>query len=260
MPSSDPPAAPEPATAQSQSQARPQSQGGNGVVKPAATQQEPQATAATGLSPAELKKQAKAEKAARRQQALEHKAAGGTAGGAPQAAILSTAQQSKGEPQKEAEGAPKSNPSTSVENRSLPIRRPQKAPHAAPVLPKKEDKTVEVFRHLYKTRTTSISSKHKDVHPAILALGLQMGSYTICGSCARLVATLQALKKVSVLSNLHSVKSWHLLTIHRSSNPIPHHLVTRSPDISHRLFFHHKLSISLHVGRSQYLWVTLSGG
>jgi translation initiation factor eIF-2B subunit delta len=46
-------------------------------------------------------------------------------------------------------------------------------------------------------RTTSIAGASKDVHPAVLALGLQMSNYTICGSCARLVATLQAFKRVS---------------------------------------------------------------
>jgi translation initiation factor eIF-2B subunit delta len=36
----------------------------------------------------------------------------------------------------------------------------------------------------------------KDVHPAILALGLQYSSYAICGSTARMVAMLLAFKAV----------------------------------------------------------------
>ena len=85
-----------------------------------------------------------------------------------------------------------------MEVKNLPVRGAQKAvPIPVAVEPKKEDKTVEFFRHLYKTRTTSIAGASKDVHPAVLALGLQMSNYTICGSCARLVATLQAFKRVS---------------------------------------------------------------
>jgi len=83
-----------------------------------------------------------------------------------------------------------------VEVRNLPLRGGQKVAASVAMEPKKEDKTVELFRHLYKTRMTSIAGASKDVHPAVLALGLQMGNYTICGSCARLVATLQAFKRV----------------------------------------------------------------
>lgn len=87
-------------------------------------------------------------------------------------------------------------------SRSLPVRSVQKV--SAPVVPKKEDKTVEIFRHLYKPRNTSIAGVNKDVHPAVLALGLQMANYTICGSCARLVAMLQAFKRVSYYPNNES--------------------------------------------------------
>jgi translation initiation factor eIF-2B subunit delta len=141
-----------------------------------------------------LKKQAKAEKAARRAQALLEK------GAAAQVASPTSGQQPKAEGQKGSKGQQqhKRGNSTSVEVRNLPVRGAQKAalvPVAAE--PKKEDKAVEFFRHLYKMRTTSIAGASKDVHPAVLALGLQMSNYTICGSCARLVATLQAFKRVS---------------------------------------------------------------
>lgn len=61
----------------------------------------------------------------------------------------------------------------------------------------KEDKTVEAFRHLYpRTRTTALAGATKDIHPAVLSLGLQMSNWVICGSNARLVATLQVFKQV----------------------------------------------------------------
>ncbi len=192
MPSSDPPsidlAQPEP-----QAPAQPQSQGKNGGAKPTSAQDLAAAQSAKVLSNAELKKQAKAEKAARRQQALAEKQGGGV----PQVATPTPGPQQKGELQKGTKAQQKRRPSTSTDVRSLPLRGAQKAIPVIPTEPKKEDKTVEFFRHLYKLRSTSIAGASKEVHPAVLALGLQMSNYTICGSCARLVATLQAFKRVS---------------------------------------------------------------
>ncbi|KAI9051342.1 hypothetical protein LZ554_004389 [Drepanopeziza brunnea f. sp. 'monogermtubi'] len=196
MPSPDP-IVPEPASSEPHAPAPQESQGENGgengAAKPVAPPKTSPDPGVTVLTPAELKKQAKAEKAARRQQALEQK----SAGGAPQAAIpAAAAQPSKGELQKGVKTQPKRRLSTSTDVRNSPIRSPQKVAPIVPVVPKKEDKTVEFFRHLYKARTTTIAGANKDVHPAVLALGLQMSNYTICGSCARLVATLQAFKRV----------------------------------------------------------------
>ena len=73
-------------------------------------------------------------------------------------------------------------------------------PVATPALPesKKESKKVALFGHLYGTpRRTTIAGAAKDVHPAVLALGLQMSNYIICGSSARCVATLLVFKRVS---------------------------------------------------------------
>jgi hypothetical protein len=189
MPSSDPPTT-QPSTAealasaQGKGHAAKQSKG----KEPAAPADEPK------LSGAELKKRAKEEKAARRAQAIAEK------GAAAPVVPATPAPQPKTEVQKGAKGQRQHQrgSSTSVEVRNLPVRGSQKvAPGPVPSEPKKEDKTVEFFRHLYKTRTTSIAGVSKDVHPAVLALGLQMSNYTICGSCARLVATLQAFKRVS---------------------------------------------------------------
>ncbi|RDL39427.1 uncharacterized protein BP5553_03767 [Venustampulla echinocandica] len=142
-------------------------------------------SAAPRLSGAELKKQKQAEKAARRAQTIQEKQAG----------VPPAAQKVKSDTTTGAKTQQK-RPSSAAAPRDLPVRSQRPAAAATPEAPKKEDKTVELFRHLYKPRVTSIAGAGKDVHPAVLALGLQMSSYTICGSCARLVATLQAFKKV----------------------------------------------------------------
>jgi len=188
MPSSDPPTA-EPAPPQAPAPAQGK---GNTVKQPKG--KEPAATTdGPKLSGAELKKRAKEEKAARRAEALLAK------GAAAPVVAPTPGQQPKAEGQKGAKGQRQHQRggSTAVELRNLPVRGAQKvAPGPIATEPKKEDKTVEFFRHLYKTRTTSIAGASKDVHPVVLALGLQMSNYTICGSCARLVATLQAFKRV----------------------------------------------------------------
>ena len=193
MPSSDPPTVAEttPSDSPAAAQVQENPQGKNGEVKPATAPAAP-ATGETKMSNAELKKQAKAEKAARRQQALAEKQSG-----APQVTVSAVpGPQQKAEQQKGGKGQHKRGASTSVDVRSLPVRGAPAVP-AIPAQPKKEDKTVEFFRHLYKQRTSTIAGASKEVHPAVLALGLQMSNYTICGSCARLVATLQAFKRVS---------------------------------------------------------------
>lgn len=83
---------------------------------------------------------------------------------------------------------------------SLPHR--QAPSHAAPITaePEKENKNVALFDHLYgHPRRTTVAGASKDVHPAVLALGLQMRNYIICGSSARCVAMLLAFKRVGAI-------------------------------------------------------------
>jgi translation initiation factor eIF-2B subunit delta len=181
---------PKPATPQV---SQPQASGKGGAAQSTKPQEAAPAPDTKKASGAELKKQAKAEKAARRAQALQEKQ-GGPAASSP--APPGPGQKVEG--QKGPKGQHKRVGSMAGDARNLPVRGgPQRAAAPAVEVPKEEDKTVEFFRHLYKTRTTSIAGAGKDVHPAVLALGLQMSNYTICGSCARLVATLQAFKSVS---------------------------------------------------------------
>ncbi|KAF2873559.1 hypothetical protein BDV95DRAFT_517405 [Massariosphaeria phaeospora] len=141
------------------------------------------------LSAAELKKQAKAEKQARRAEAKS---------------TVETATQPKGtskegqKQQKETKQTPKDDKS-----RPLPVRR--RVSQSNVPLPKemkreakKDPKQIGLFfGHLFsQPRQHSMVGASKDVHPAILALGLQYSSYTICGSTARMVAMLLAFKAV----------------------------------------------------------------
>ncbi|KAL9580984.1 MAG: hypothetical protein Q9212_004166 [Teloschistes hypoglaucus] len=77
--------------------------------------------------------------------------------------------------------------------------RPSQQPAPAPVPEqrKSEVKNVAFLSHLYGApRRTTIAGAHKDVHHSVLALGLQMSNYVICGSNARCVSTLLVFKKV----------------------------------------------------------------
>jgi translation initiation factor eIF-2B subunit delta len=141
------------------------------------------------LSPAELKKQAKAEKQARRAQA---KAAD------PAPKLQSGPPKEGQKQQRDSKQAPKDDKS-----KPLPIRR-RPSQSNVPIVkepekkPKKESKQAGLFfGHLYsQPKQQSMNGASKDVHPAILALGLQYSSYAICGSTARMVAMLLAFKAV----------------------------------------------------------------
>lgn len=85
----------------------------------------------------------------------------------------------------------------------LPVREAES--QVAPTLeePKKEPRKVSLLDHLYgHPRRSTLSGVGRDIHPAVLALGLQMSSYVICGSTARCVATLLVFKQVSLSRNM----------------------------------------------------------
>lgn len=156
------------------------------------------------LSGKEMKEKAKAEKAARR--------AKEKAGQQGQPVVdLGPNKQGEKTPRKPStagavpptsEGLHKRTGSSSMNIRKgLPLRPAQ---HAQPIAeePEKENKNVALFDHLYgNPRRTTIAGASKDVHPAVLALGLQMRNYVICGSSARCVAMMLAFKRVSEVSN-----------------------------------------------------------
>lgn len=153
------------------------------------------------LSGKELKEKAKAEKAARRAKEKQEQQ------GQP---VVSLGTNKQPEPKvqktpKTAAAASSSAPkvqhkrtgSVGGNTQKLPIRPSQGQAPPTVQEPEKENKNVALFDHLYgPPRRTTIAGAGKDVHPAVLALGLQMRNYTICGSSARCVATLLAFKRV----------------------------------------------------------------
>ena len=89
---------------------------------------------------------------------------------------------------------------------SIPHRQGPSHAAPAPAEPQKENKNVALFDHLYgNPRRTTIAGAGKDVNPSVLALGLQMRNYIICGSSARCVAMLLAFKRVGMIyeSDIH---------------------------------------------------------
>lgn len=180
------------------------------------------------LSPAELKKKAKAEKAARRarEKSERESAAGGSVGG------------TQNNP---AQGGPVQTPRKAHPGgRDGPLSTPRgqkyaggpRSAAAAPVeMKKKEDKNVAVFGHLYGIpRRSTIAGAAKEVHPAVLALGLQIRDYVICGSSARCVATLIAFKRVrSSLCLYCLLQSLIFTVVPRLSNPILHRVALLLP-------------------------------
>ncbi|KAF7593328.1 hypothetical protein BBP40_011708 [Aspergillus hancockii] len=214
VPTSTPsvPANPAPATqnstpdmsSQPPSQQPQSSAGASNPAKPAKQPKPNNAPPAAGgaageekLTPAELKKRAKAEKAARRaREKVEREAAGGGAG-AGQGAPSTPAKKGStggGAGGKEGSGQPS--------QKGQRHRRGSASQANAPEQKKKqEDKSVAVFGHLYgQPRRTTMAGAGKEVHPAVLALGLQMRDYVVCGSSARCVATLLAFKRITYLS------------------------------------------------------------
>ena len=60
-------------------------------------------------------------------------------------------------------------------------------------------KQVALFSHLEIAKGANASLAPKDIHPAVLVIGLQFSEFKICGANARCIATLTAFKKVSKL-------------------------------------------------------------
>lgn len=171
------------------------------------------------LSGAELKKRAKAEKAAKR--AAEKAAKPSAPAQQPQQkdgrqkskeSKAPAVQQANGEASRGAGAQQQHHKRTGSVNAASLVQRPalgatKRRPSQGGPVKEVEKKKVEskqrevaVFGHLYgQPRRHSIEGAAKEVHPAVLALGLQMSSYVVCGSNARCVAMLLAFKSVSLL-------------------------------------------------------------
>ncbi|KAI4274363.1 MAG: hypothetical protein LQ337_003996 [Flavoplaca oasis] len=152
------------------------------------------------ISGAELKKRAKAEKAAKRAQSKQEQPA------PPKDATKNTKSEIRSQrdtispsphqvPPKGQHSRTGSASATS--QKPLQLRPGQQQAPTAEHEPRKGIQKLAFVSHLYGIpRRTSIAGAGKDVHPSILALGLQMGNYLICGSNARCVSTLLVFKRV----------------------------------------------------------------
>ena len=176
---------------------------GDGRKAASGRQQESTEDANAGaLSNKEKKEKAKAEKAARRAKEKQ-----GQQGQPVVDLSTNTQPESKARRSSTANAAPpipkgqhKRTGSVTASSQKLPVRPAQI--QAIPIIsdPPKENKNVALFDHLYgPSRRNTLAGASKDVHPAVLALGLQMRNYVICGSSARCVATLLAFKRVRIL-------------------------------------------------------------
>ncbi|KAL8779466.1 MAG: hypothetical protein Q9213_006920 [Squamulea squamosa] len=155
------------------------------------------------ISGAELKKRAKAEKAAKRAQIKQEQQATPS-----HASKGNKSENNKGRTQKDSIPPSAQQPPENKQHKSndflskpsqepLQLRPGQQHGPTPELEPKKETQKLAFLGHLYGVpRRTSISGAGKDVHPSILALGIQMSNYVICGSNARCVSTLLVFKKV----------------------------------------------------------------
>lgn len=187
------------------------------------TKQAPEGKDAGKPSAADLKKQKKAEKQARRAQAKDATApaAGIVAQGPP---AIGTKQEGANEAPRHPKGGATTGSSAASKRseqgqKALPIRAGKEVSDKPAVKTRKDDKNVALFGHLYsQPRCTTLAQANKDVHPAVLALGLKLSSYSICGSTARCVAMLLCFKR---LIESYTTPPGHALSRHLVSQLSP---------------------------------------
>ena len=192
------------------------------------------------LSGAEIKKRAKAEKAARRAQVKQEKTPA-VKGNIPEQTKSAVTAKNTQETSKGAINGPSaaSAPSSKGQHKrttsmsappqkALPLRptHSQLAPTSTET--PKASKKVALFSHLYgHPRRTTLAGIGKDVHPAVLALGLQMSNYIVCGSNARCMATLLVFKRVGTRISGLSLGVLTLLQVIESYTTPPQNSLTR---------------------------------
>ena len=148
------------------------------------------------LSGAELKKRKQAEKAARRAQVKQSKEDPVIADQKSLNKIDGTDVAKKAGDSASA-GTKNNHKRAGSVQKALPVRTIQAIEKPAAPQNTVDLKKVALFGHLYgQPRRTTIAAAGKDVHPAILSLGLQMSNYILCGSSVRCVAMLLAFKRV----------------------------------------------------------------
>ncbi|KAK3945075.1 putative translation initiation factor eIF-2B subunit delta [Diplogelasinospora grovesii] len=154
---------------------------------PATAPTNPPAQSQPQLTPAQLKAKAKAEKAARRAQVKEARAAAPPAPAAPSGA---DAKGAKGKGKQD--GQQSQSKSGHAHRPSMAGRRPSLFKVEVDV----RSTIPDCFSHISMAKRIQTSQADKDVHPAVLAVGQQMATFAIRDSIARLEATLLAFRKV----------------------------------------------------------------
>ena len=142
------------------------------------------------LTAAQLKAKAKADKAARRAQVKEARVA---APAAPSTQEKGGAADSKGGKGKgKQDGQQTQNKGGLAHRPSVSGRRP-----SMPMVERDVRSGIpECFSHVPMAKRIPTSQAHKDVHPAVLAVGQQMATFALKDSISRLKATLLAFRKV----------------------------------------------------------------
>ena len=161
--------------------------------------EQPQKKGPTG---AEKKAAAKAEKAARR---AAHKPEGPASEGSPLAVDgQSTKQIRKDQQQQHHQRRPSGSQKPAAQQLPTRTRRPSNtAASTTPAKPKSQKiKQLSFLSHLYFSRRRPTPaqlqhpSAHRDIHPSVQTLALHLESYRLCGSQARTIGLLLALKAV----------------------------------------------------------------
>ncbi|KAI9698744.1 MAG: hypothetical protein M1836_003854 [Candelina mexicana] len=169
----------------------------------------PAAAVLAQMTGAEKKKQAKAEKAARREKERQQKentggAIGQRSGKDVQAQGGKVVTQPTKSEQKGLQILAKDSikpqhkrTASNAAEAQKPLLAKGVPPHPPSLDTTSGNQEVALFSHLYgQPRRKTVEGAGKEVHPAVLALGLQMSSYVICGSNARCMATLLVFKRV----------------------------------------------------------------
>ncbi|CAN8095380.1 unnamed protein product [Discula destructiva] len=177
------------------------------AAKTAAAPPAPSATAPTtmdALTPAQKKAQAKAEKAARRSQAVAAKVVPPT----PAASAASPAAK-----------APKK--TTTATGAPTPVPVVAQKPKG-PQIP-------DAYSHLSIAKKLPLSKADKDVHPSILAIGQQMANFTLKDNAARLEAMLVAFMKVMECYETPAGQTFVRLVQNQCLNPQIEYLIGCRP-------------------------------
>ncbi|KAL2197544.1 hypothetical protein P885DRAFT_68675 [Corynascus similis CBS 632.67] len=172
--------------------AAPTAQNGVGDAPTPAKSTTPPEANTEKLTPAQLKAKAKAEKAARRAQVKEARAAAPQASPALDKGAATDAKGVKGKGRQDGQQSQGKAGHLHVHRPSVSGRRP-----SSPMLEKDNRGAIpDCFSHVPMAKRIPTSQAHKDVHPAVLAVGQQMATFALNDSISRLKATLLAFRKV----------------------------------------------------------------